>query len=113
MIITRDELNTLLETEFTEDQRCDLMYIVARDYLKDKVYYLAMAKSCREDNNIEEADEYEARAMWVEERFLKPLRDLVGNVKISLCEYSKEDADKIIELVDGEYLDYDGYGEEE
>ena len=100
-------LNKALESEFSDDSRHDTLMGVAQDYLRDKLFYLGCAKIYEEAGNSELADEYVRRAEWVDEAFLKPLGEILGEIKLSALDMEEESIREIKKYFGDEYLDYE------
>lgn len=100
-------LNKALEPEISVGGRCDALMEVAQDYLRDKLFYLGCAKIYGEAGDYETAEEYGRRAKWVDEVYLKPLSEILGDIKLPALDMEEEDIREIKKYFGDEYLDYE------
>lgn len=98
-------LNKALEPEFSDDGRYESLMEVARDYLRDKLFYLGCAKIYGEAGDEITAENYMLRAEQVDEKFLNPLSEVLGEIKLSTWHMEEEDLREIRKYFGSEYFE--------
>ena len=98
-------LNKALESEFSDDGRYESLMEVARDYLRDKLFYLGCAKIYGEAGDEVAAEDYRLRAEQVDESFLNPLSEILGEIKLSTWHMEYENVEEIRKYFGNEYFE--------
>ena len=97
-------LNKALESEFSDDGRYESLMEVARDYLRDKLFYLGCAKIYGEAGDEVTAENYRLRAEQVDKSFLNPLSEVLGEIKLSTWGMEARDVEEIRKYFEDKYF---------
>lgn len=106
-------LNKALAAEFSENDRCNTLRAVAQDYLRDKLFYLGLAKIYEEAGDDEFAGVYWRRADRVDEAYLNPLTEILGEIKLDPWDMEEKDIEEIRKYFGDEYFDFEEEGDQE
>ena len=98
-------LNKALGAEFSDDGRYESLMEVARDYLRDKLFYLGCAKIYGEAGDEVTAENYRLRAEQIDEKVLNPLSEVLGEIKLPTWHMEYENVEEIRKYFGNEYFE--------